>query len=400
MEQTFVDSLVEHARSGLFHPDRPNIHAVMCSLYDVNKKYGTKVVYEWAQTRVERLRERYHLFRWVVNMEGVIWNARLGFVTAPDHVWQSLCRQNKRAKCYYNAYEDLWEQLCIIFDPRPNNQNDVIDVDRFDLHVVAPQEGWVLLPPPRLIQATVGAPNPEAVPIVVPNEAGATEPAPDGPNNEPVLDALHTAQALDAPEAEPAPDQCGFYSSPTRCATVEESKGCTSFPNEPKIRRVFKLNSIEYTPTKETRVNGETGVAGGSCVGVPGDFFWAIGSSSLGNSIRVNPGFARTGTFYTLYALYVFTLATIRLPRFCVIRISIGTHRRIAFSPKLMIGSVSGSVGTSPTVKKPRFGLIDDLGPTVGVGEEKADFQFLGYKPYKGKKPVVVNLDLDGMDTD
>ncbi|KAK4429428.1 hypothetical protein Salat_1243200 [Sesamum alatum] len=46
MEHTFVDSLVEHSRSGLFHPDQPSIHVVMCSLYDVNKKYGTKVVYE------------------------------------------------------------------------------------------------------------------------------------------------------------------------------------------------------------------------------------------------------------------------------------------------------------------------------------------------------------------
>ncbi|KAK4412509.1 hypothetical protein Salat_2898000 [Sesamum alatum] len=71
MEKTFVGSWVEHARLGFFRLERPNMHVVMFALYDVNKKYGTKVTYEWAQTRVERLRERYHLFRWVVNMAGV-----------------------------------------------------------------------------------------------------------------------------------------------------------------------------------------------------------------------------------------------------------------------------------------------------------------------------------------
>ncbi|KAK4418841.1 hypothetical protein Salat_2296900 [Sesamum alatum] len=147
-----VDSLVEHSRSGLFHPDRPSIHAVMCSLYDVNKTYGTKVVYEWAQTRVERLRERYHLFSWVVNTEGIIWNARLGLVTGPNHVWQSLY-----------------------------------------LNVAAPQEGWVLRPPPRHVEAGDNAPNAEDDPVVVPDEAGAAEVAPHGPNNEPVPDGLHAA---------------------------------------------------------------------------------------------------------------------------------------------------------------------------------------------------------------
>ncbi|KAK4435049.1 hypothetical protein Salat_0668100 [Sesamum alatum] len=77
MEKTFVDSFVEHAMSGLFRPGHPNVHAVMCSLYDVNKRFGTKVTFEWAQTRVQQLQEQYHLFRWVVNTEGVIWNQRL-----------------------------------------------------------------------------------------------------------------------------------------------------------------------------------------------------------------------------------------------------------------------------------------------------------------------------------
>ncbi|KAK4437495.1 hypothetical protein Salat_0083400 [Sesamum alatum] len=118
----------------------------------------------------------------------------------------SITQQNKRAKCYYNAYEDLWEQLCILFDPRPIGQNEVIDADRFDLNVAAPQEGWVLRPPPRHIEAGDNTPNAEDVPVMVPDEAGAAEVTPHGPNNEPVPDGLHATQVPDAPQAEPAPD--------------------------------------------------------------------------------------------------------------------------------------------------------------------------------------------------
>ncbi|KAK4427157.1 hypothetical protein Salat_1484600 [Sesamum alatum] len=149
MEKTFVDSLTGHARSGMFRPDRPNIHAVMCALYDLNKKYGTKVTYEWAQTRVARLRERYELFSWVISREGVIWNPRLGFVTAPNQLWRTLVRQNKHARCYVNAAEELWEELCILIDRDNDERNDVIDADHFDLNVPAPAEGWVDPPPPR-----------------------------------------------------------------------------------------------------------------------------------------------------------------------------------------------------------------------------------------------------------
>ncbi|KAK4425442.1 hypothetical protein Salat_1738200 [Sesamum alatum] len=134
-------------------PDGKNIHAVMCALYDVNKKHGSKVTFEWAQTRVARLRERYDIFRWVVNNEGVVFNQRLGFVAANDQVWKRICRENKRARCYINAYEDLWEELSRLFDPANYADNDVIDADRFDLNVPPPEEGWVDAPPCQVKQS-------------------------------------------------------------------------------------------------------------------------------------------------------------------------------------------------------------------------------------------------------
>ncbi|KAK4426860.1 hypothetical protein Salat_1454800 [Sesamum alatum] len=157
----------------------------MCSLYDVNKRNGTKITYEWAQSRVQRLQERYHLFRWVVNTEGVIWNQRLGFVTEPDQVWRSLCR------CYYNAYEDLWEELCILFD-RPNNRGDE-DPDglRVDLNLPAAPEGWVAVgdaadgPPMLEVAPNVepDAADTKAVPMEPVNKAGPSEPVNEAPHN-------------------------------------------------------------------------------------------------------------------------------------------------------------------------------------------------------------------------
>ncbi|KAK4434991.1 hypothetical protein Salat_0662100 [Sesamum alatum] len=108
----FVDSLTGHARLGMFRPDRPNIHAVMCALYDVNKKYGTRSP-----------------------------------TSGLKQMWRSY--QNKRARCYVNAAEELCEELCILFNRDNEERNDVIDSDHFDLNVPAPVEGWVDPPPPR-----------------------------------------------------------------------------------------------------------------------------------------------------------------------------------------------------------------------------------------------------------
>ncbi|KAK4434437.1 hypothetical protein Salat_0606500 [Sesamum alatum] len=48
MEKTFVDALVGHAKADFFRLERKNIYAVMCALYDVNKKHGTKITCDLA----------------------------------------------------------------------------------------------------------------------------------------------------------------------------------------------------------------------------------------------------------------------------------------------------------------------------------------------------------------
>ncbi|KAK4425236.1 hypothetical protein Salat_1717500 [Sesamum alatum] len=43
IECTFVESLLEHRRKGSFHHDRTNDHAVLCSLFDINAKFGCQL---------------------------------------------------------------------------------------------------------------------------------------------------------------------------------------------------------------------------------------------------------------------------------------------------------------------------------------------------------------------
>ncbi|KAK4413528.1 hypothetical protein Salat_2765400 [Sesamum alatum] len=100
-------------------------------------------------------------------------------------------QQNKHAKCYCNAYEDLWEQLYILFD-RPNNaQDDVIDVDRFYLNVPARQEGWMVFPPPPVIEAPADVPANEAALDAPTNEAVPVDPVHEVRPSELPNEALH-----------------------------------------------------------------------------------------------------------------------------------------------------------------------------------------------------------------
>ncbi|KAK4427125.1 hypothetical protein Salat_1481400 [Sesamum alatum] len=148
MEKTFIDSLLEHARTGQFRVGRENHQAIQSALRDVNKAHDANVTYPWAVTRVQKLHQRLQCFLWVVNMADVVWNRNLRFVTAVDSVWREICRENKLTRCYVNAYEELLEELCMLFG-QPVEDEDAPAAD-------APPEG----PPPVALGA---APQPVAI---------------------------------------------------------------------------------------------------------------------------------------------------------------------------------------------------------------------------------------------
>ncbi|KAK4421628.1 hypothetical protein Salat_2113400 [Sesamum alatum] len=70
MEATFVDSLVQHQQNGSFHHDRVNYHAVLCSIYDVNKEHLSRHSYATGQNKLKKLKERHALFNWLLTLSG------------------------------------------------------------------------------------------------------------------------------------------------------------------------------------------------------------------------------------------------------------------------------------------------------------------------------------------
>ncbi|KAL0307498.1 UNVERIFIED_CONTAM: hypothetical protein Sangu_3027800 [Sesamum angustifolium] len=91
MEQTFVDSFLEHERHGQFRVGRANKHAVLCSLHVVNKAHDNKVTTAWVISHVKKLQERYEVFNWLIQRSDVVWNHNMKFVTAVDSVWEEIC---------------------------------------------------------------------------------------------------------------------------------------------------------------------------------------------------------------------------------------------------------------------------------------------------------------------
>ncbi|KAK4438174.1 hypothetical protein Salat_0151600 [Sesamum alatum] len=121
MERTFILALVQQARAGHFRSGRRNRDALDFAISEVNRVHGSRVAESWGEIRIVSLRDRYIVFTWLINLDKVICNRNLRYVIAPDHVWK---REKKLAKCYINAFEDLYNELCMLFGPENALENE------------------------------------------------------------------------------------------------------------------------------------------------------------------------------------------------------------------------------------------------------------------------------------
>ncbi|KAL2227144.1 UNVERIFIED_CONTAM: hypothetical protein Sindi_2073100 [Sesamum indicum] len=108
------------------------MQAIHSALFDVNKDFRTRISYIWACTRVDQLRNRFYTFQWVGNHPGVTWNHDERRLTADDQVSDAIARENRMARCYQNAYEPKWEELCELFDEDENLDIPVSDEEEED----------------------------------------------------------------------------------------------------------------------------------------------------------------------------------------------------------------------------------------------------------------------------
>ncbi|KAK4430791.1 hypothetical protein Salat_0840800 [Sesamum alatum] len=89
----------------------------MCALYDVNKVHGDVIGYSFGKRKLQDLEERHAVFSWIMNFDGVNCNHERRYVIAADEVWEMIIQERVIAKCYVNAYEDQYANLCILFGP-------------------------------------------------------------------------------------------------------------------------------------------------------------------------------------------------------------------------------------------------------------------------------------------
>ncbi|KAL0458408.1 UNVERIFIED_CONTAM: hypothetical protein Slati_0468000 [Sesamum latifolium] len=106
--------------------------------------HGSKVTAPWAFSTVKKLHERYEVFHWLINRHDVVWNRNLKF-------------EKKLARCYNNAYEDMFEDLCVLFgEPVPNEQVLVVPAAEpapAEAEQVVPQDDVVVEVVPAVFNA-------------------------------------------------------------------------------------------------------------------------------------------------------------------------------------------------------------------------------------------------------
>ncbi|KAL2246107.1 UNVERIFIED_CONTAM: hypothetical protein Sindi_2878900 [Sesamum indicum] len=127
MERTFVTKLLNHAKKGRFHPDHENTFAITNALEAVHKCHGIKIDLGWGKYVIKFLCKRHNVFGKLIARQDVICNTRLLFVTALDSTWKEFCKESYIDKCYVNAYEDMWDDLCNMFAQPVDSDSAFVD---------------------------------------------------------------------------------------------------------------------------------------------------------------------------------------------------------------------------------------------------------------------------------
>ncbi|KAK4434331.1 hypothetical protein Salat_0595900 [Sesamum alatum] len=109
MERTFVHSLVDLHKARIFRRGYLNVDAICFALQDVNIKHDSK-------------------------------NKNLRFVIAENRIWKTTCKEKKMSKCHINAYDDMWEELCVVFSGGGEGANDGVNVAGIDLNALPVKE--------------------------------------------------------------------------------------------------------------------------------------------------------------------------------------------------------------------------------------------------------------------
>ncbi|KAK6150733.1 hypothetical protein DH2020_015665 [Rehmannia glutinosa] len=93
IDQKFIKVLVEQTMEGNFRAHGVNTFAVSAAMVAVNTRFGTDFDYAYCMQRIKKLRKRYQVFKWIIQLSGVSYDPVTHKVDCRQSMWDYICRK-------------------------------------------------------------------------------------------------------------------------------------------------------------------------------------------------------------------------------------------------------------------------------------------------------------------
>ncbi|KAK6152067.1 hypothetical protein DH2020_014702 [Rehmannia glutinosa] len=133
VDQKFIKVLVEQAMEGNFRAHGVNTFVVSAAMVAVNTRFGEDFDYAYCMQRIKKLRKRYQVFKWIIQLSGVSYNPITHKVDCHQSMWDYICREEKLGMAYMLEGEHDFDELRWMFqeddaNESANNEVEVIEI--------------------------------------------------------------------------------------------------------------------------------------------------------------------------------------------------------------------------------------------------------------------------------
>ncbi|KAG8378684.1 hypothetical protein BUALT_Bualt07G0010900 [Buddleja alternifolia] len=119
----------------------------------ISAQFGKMFTFLDCQRHVKKVQKRHRVFKWLVNMAGVLYDQTTNTIIEAAFVWDHICKEQPFAYAYMTEGDPKWRELQIIFYDAPNSPqlfvDNVINIsstdDEEDTYIV--QNGGVMFGP-------------------------------------------------------------------------------------------------------------------------------------------------------------------------------------------------------------------------------------------------------------
>ncbi|KAK6130420.1 hypothetical protein DH2020_035830 [Rehmannia glutinosa] len=120
-DNLFIEVLVDQQLIGNFKAECVNAHALLIAQDAINKEMNKSFTYGYIEERLRVLKKRYQVFYWVLRKHGVRYDEITNRVSAPDHVWDEILREDEFGLAYQEYGDPKWPELQQLFGSLSTN---------------------------------------------------------------------------------------------------------------------------------------------------------------------------------------------------------------------------------------------------------------------------------------